>query len=366
VRVAVVHDYVTQRGGAERVVLAMLEAFPGAPLYTSLYDPERTFPAFGDADVRPLPMNRLPPLRRWHRLAFPLLARAFSRLEVPADVVVCSSSGWAHAARTRGRKVVYCHAPARWLYQPGRYLRGRRGPASAALLLLRPRLLEWDRRAAASAHRYVANSTEVSRRIRSLYGLEAEVLPPPPALEPGPDRAVDGIEPGFVLCVSRLLPYKNVDAVIGAVRSLPDERLVVVGSGPEHRRLAADAPANVSFCQSLADEELRWLYGACAAHVSASYEDFGLTPLEAAAFGRPSAVLRFGGFLDTVVEGETGVFFDEPTPQAIRTALVELRARAWDEDVLRRHADRFSKARFVRRLREIAEEEATFASGGNG
>ena len=357
-RVAVVHDYVTQRGGAERVVLAMLEAFPGAPLYTSLYDPERTFPGFRDADVRPLPMNRVAPLRRWHRLAFPLLARAFSRLEVPGDVVVCSSSGWAHAARTSGRKIVYCHAPARWLYQPDRYLRGRRGPASAALALLRPRLLGWDRRAAASADRYLANSTEVSRRIRSLYGFEAEVLPPPPALEPGPERAVEGLEPGFLLCVSRLLPYKNVDAVIGAVRSLPDERLVVVGSGPEHRRLAADAPASVRFCQSVSDEELRWLYRASAAHVSASYEDFGLTPLEAAAFGRPSAVLRFGGFLDTVVEGETGVFFDEPTPQAIRTALVELRGRAWDEDVLRRHADRFSKARFVRRLRELVETEA--------
>ena len=148
---AVVHDYVTQRGGAERVVLAMLEAFPSAPLYTSLYDPERTFPGFRDADVRALPMNKLALLRRRHRLAFPLLARAFSGLEVQADVVFCSSSGWAHGVRTRGRKVVYCHAPARWLYQSDRYLRRGRGPASAALAAFRPRLLEWDRRAAATA-----------------------------------------------------------------------------------------------------------------------------------------------------------------------------------------------------------------------
>jgi glycosyltransferase involved in cell wall biosynthesis len=358
VRVAIVHDYVTQRGGAERVVLRMLEAFPGAPLYTSLYDPDRTYPGFRSADVRPLATNRLVPLRRWHRLAFPVLATAFSRLDVDADVVFCSSSGWAHAARTRGRKVVYCHAPARWLYQTDRYLRGRRSAASAALALLRPRLLEWDRRAAASAHRYLANSTEVSRRIRSLYGIDAEVLPPPPALEPGAERPVAELEPGFFLCVSRLLPYKNVDAVVAAFRALSDERLVVVGSGPEQRRLAADAAANVRFCPSVTDEELRWLYGACVGHVSASYEDFGLTPLEAASFGRPSAVLRFGGFLDTVVEGKTGVFFEEPTPAAIHDALVRMRNRGWDETILRAHAEQFSGARFVRRLEEVAAAEA--------
>ena len=360
-KVSVVHDYVTQRGGAERVVLAMLEAFPRAPLYTSLYEPDRTFPGFRDADVIAMPMNRFVPLRRWHRLAFPLLAQAFSRLEVPGDVVVCSSSGWSHAARSTGRKIVYCHTPARWLYQPDRYLRRRRGPASAALALLRPRLLEWDRRAAASAHRYLANSSEVGTRIRSLYGVEAEVLPPPPALEPGPERPVAALEPGFFLCVSRLLPYKNVDAVVRAFRGLPDERLVIVGSGPEHRRLAAEAPTNVRFLLSVTDEELRWLYGACAAHISASYEDFGLTPLEAASFGRPSAVLRFGGFLDTVVEGETGAFFDEPDQDSIRAAVAEVRGRAWDEDVLRAHADRFSTTRFVQRLREIVQAEAEAA-----
>jgi len=358
VRVALVHDYLTQRGGAERVVLSMLRAFPDAPLYTSLYDPARTFPEFRGADVRPSPLDRIPPLRRRHRLAFPLLAPTFSHLDVPGDVVLASSSGWAHGARVAGRKIVYCHAPARWLYQPDRYLRGRRGAGSAALGVLSRRLIRWDRAAAASADRYLANSTEVARRIRELYGLEAEVVPPPPALvADGPARPVDGVEPGFVLCVSRLLPYKNVDAVVR-----PGERLVVVGSGPEARRLAAEAPPNVRFLSELADDELRWLYGACAAHVSASYEDFGLTPLEAASFGRPSAVLRFGGFLDTVVEGVTGTFFDEPKPEPIRAAVVELLHTSWDDAALRGHADRFSEPRFVERLRSIVADEAANSS----
>jgi glycosyltransferase involved in cell wall biosynthesis len=360
--VAVVHDYLTQRGGAERVVLAILEAFPRAPLYTSLYDPARTFADYRDVDVRPLWLNRLAPLRRWHRLALPVLAPAFAGLDVRADVVVCSSSGWAHGVRTAGRKIVYCHAPARWLYQPERYLRGRRGPAGVMLGLLRRRLIEWDRRGAASADRYLANSTEVARWISSLYGIEAEVLPPPPALDPqGPQRPVPGIEPGFALCVSRLLPYKNVDAVVEAFARMR-EQLVVVGSGPEQRKLAARAPENVRFVSAVEDDELRWLYRSCSIHVSASYEDFGLTPLEAAAFGRPSAVLRFGGFLDTVIDGATGIFFDEPTPEAVRAAVEEARGRTWGGETLRRHADRFSKRRFVDRLRTVVAEELGQAS----
>src|SRR5436189_353008 len=119
-RIALVHDYLTQRGGAERVVLSLTRAFPDAPLYTSLYDPAGTFREFADVDVRPLALNAIATLRQRHRLALPLLAAAFSRLEVPADVVVCSSSGWAHGAQVEGRKVVYCHTPARWLYQPDR------------------------------------------------------------------------------------------------------------------------------------------------------------------------------------------------------------------------------------------------------
>src|SRR4051812_17705186 len=122
--VAIVHDYLTQRGGAERVVLAMNRAFPDAPIYTSLYDPDGTYPEFATIDVRTAPLNRVPALCRYHRGAFPVLAPTFSAMNIDADVVVCSSSGWAHGVRTAGYKIVYCHAPARWLYQTDRYLAG--------------------------------------------------------------------------------------------------------------------------------------------------------------------------------------------------------------------------------------------------
>jgi glycosyltransferase involved in cell wall biosynthesis len=356
-KVAISHDYLTQRGGAERVVLSMLRAFPQAPLYTSLYDAEGTFPEFGAADVRVTGLDRIAPLRQHHRLALPLLPATFARLRVSADVVLCSSSGWAHATRVDGRKVVYCHTPARWLYQSAHYLSERQLAAKAGLAVLRPYLLRWDRRAAATSDRYVANSTVVRDRIRHAYGIDAEIVPPPPALAPrGPSQPVDGVEPDFFLCVSRLLPYKNVASVIGAFSSGDEERLVVVGGGPEEDRLRARAGACVRLLGTVTDEQLRWLYGACAGVIAASYEDYGLTPLEGATFGKPSAVLRWGGFADTVEEDKTGIFFERPEANEIRDAVRELRARSWESDEIAAHAKRFSQQAFAHRLRQIVDE----------
>ena len=179
--VAIAHDYLTQRGGAERVVLSLMRAFPGAPVHTTLYEPDGTYPEFADADVRTSPLNRFGALRRDHRLALPLLAPASSWTRIEADVVVASSSGWAHGFRTSGRTVVYCHNPARWLYQTVEYLGGSpwRSPFGAPVMALRPALRRWDRRAAARVDVYVANSRVVQRRIADTYGREAELLPPP-------------------------------------------------------------------------------------------------------------------------------------------------------------------------------------------
>ena len=354
-KVAIVHDYLTQRGGAERVVLSLTRAFPEAPVYTSLYNPARTFPELGEIDVRTLPINHVAPLRTHHRAALPLLAPSFSRLRVSADVVICSSSGWAHGAQVEGRKIVYCHTPARWLYQSDRYLRNRGRAVHAVAGLLQSSLKKWDKRAAASAEIYLANSTVVAERIKSVYGIDAEVVPPPPAITPdGPMQGIKGLEPGFILCVSRLLPYKNVDAVVESFASLPDEKLVVAGSGPQERALRAAAGANVMFAGQVSDAQLRWLYSNCEALVAASHEDFGLTPLEAASFGKPTAALRWGGFLDTVDEAVTGVHFDEPTAIDIEGAVRKLRASKWQAATIQRAVARFSEERFIERVVETA------------
>jgi glycosyltransferase involved in cell wall biosynthesis len=362
--VALVHDYLTQRGGAERVVLSMLRAFPGAPVYTSLYAPSETFPEFGEAEVRASWLNHLGMLRQHHRWALPLLAPTFASSEVRADVVLCSSSGWAHSVATTGRKVVYCYTPARWLYQSAVYEAGVGVFARTALRLLRPSLLRRDRLAAGQASRYVAVSTVVRDRIRAAYGLEAEVLPPPLAIErQRPARRPAGIEPGFFLLISRLLSYKNVGAVVEAFAGMPARRLVIVGAGPEERRLRRAAPPNTSFEGVVADDELRWLYCNARGVLAASYEDFGLTPLEGASFGVPSAVLRWGGYLDTVVEDETGVFFDSPCAADIRRAVSRLDRVDWDQTVLRAHAAGYSESTFIERLREIVAQERAHRRG---
>jgi glycosyltransferase involved in cell wall biosynthesis len=338
------------------VVLSLTRAFPQAALYTSVYEPGETFPAFRQVDVRTTWINHAAVLRRRHRLALPLLAPAFGRLRVDAEVVICSSSGWAHGIRTTGRKIVYCHTPARWLYQPDRYLRAR-SPARLPLALMRGFLERWDRRAAASADLYVANSTFVQRLIRDVYGIEARVLAPPHGVDPAGDHSsLIEAEPGFFLCVSRLLPYKNVDALATAFARLPHERLIVIGTGPDEARLRRIAPPNVVFAGVANDEQLRWAYANCRALVAPSYEDFGLTPLEAAAFGRPSVALRWGGYLDTVVEDVTGVFFDEPTPEAIGRAVEAALQNDWHPELLVERAEQFSEARFIDRIRALAAE----------
>jgi glycosyltransferase involved in cell wall biosynthesis len=352
VRVAIVHDYLTQRGGAERVVLAMSDAFPAAPIYTSLYEPEATFPEFAGRDIRTLWVNRLAPLRTHHRLAFPLLGPAFSSLNVDADILLCSSSGWAHAARTTGRKFVYCHSPAKWLYRSDEYLGAApKSFARAALRALERPLRVWDAHAARSAETYVANSTAIAALILAVYGLNAEVVPPPVVLDAsGPRSPAAGVEPGFFLSVARPLPYKNVDRVVEAFSLLPDARLVLVG-GTAH----AKARPNVTVLTDISDSELRWLYANCRGLVAAAHEDFGLAPLEAAAFGKPTAALRAGGFLDTVVPGETGVFFETLDPAAVAAAVTALGARTFDENRLRQQAAAFSRERFVARLHDVVQ-----------
>jgi glycosyltransferase involved in cell wall biosynthesis len=339
-------------------MLSTAKAFPDSPIYTALYEPTRTFPEFQLLPVRTLPLNRLSVLRHDHRRALPLLAQAYSRLLLDVDVLLCTSTGWSHGIRTTGRKVVYWHSPAKWLYHNDQYRGAGRRMGNAALLVLRKPLMRWDRRAVETVHRHLCSSSSVRERLARVYGVQAEVVPCPVTFgAAGPSEPVD-CEPGYLLCVSRLLPYKNVDVVVDAFRQLPTRRLVVVGTGPEEQRLKAGASSNVTFIRSVSEAQLRWLYQHSVAVITPSREDFGLVPIEAACFGIPALALRAGGFLDTVVESATGVFFDHVDAGEVIRGVEDVLSRKWDDVRIRDHADAFSEARYAERLRAVVEKES--------
>jgi glycosyltransferase involved in cell wall biosynthesis len=350
---ALAHDYLTQRGGAERVVAAWCAGWPNAPLFTSLYEPDETFPSFRTANVEPSWLNHVGPIRRHHRFALPLLAPTMSAHRLDADVVLASSSGWAHGVGTTGRLVVYCHAPARWLYQHERYQRdGTLGPgASFAARALGPSLRRWDRRAARRADQYLVNSRYTRDLVGEIYGIDATVIAPPVtslALDDEPEDLCD------VLTVSRLLPYKNVDAVLEVARRMPELRFRVVGDGPQAESLQRAAPTNVTFVGEVGDDRLAREYAGCRVHLALSHEDFGITPLEAASLGRPTVARAFGGYLDTLDE-TTGVLVDESTLSAasVRDALESALAREWDEGRIRARAGQFDVATHLGRIGEV-------------
>lgn len=374
-KVAIAHDYLTQRGGAERVVLAMARAFPDATIHTLLYDPDETFPEYADLDVRTSRLNRVAFLRRHHRVALPLLPFAARSIDIDADVVLVSSSGWAHGVRTRGRKIVYCYTPARWLHQSARYLGDHPGLwQTLVLVMLRPFLLVWDRRSARTAAAYLTISSLVQDRVQAAYGLASTVVPAPwPDTRSHPSEPLAGVSDWldgrpYEICVSRLLPYKNVRQVVAAYAEEPARRLIVVGRGPEEEALKELAGSNVLFLQNISDAQLAWLYRGCTALIAISYEDFGLTPLEAASFGKPSVVLRWGGFLETQVEGVTAVFVDQPTTEALRPALRQVDEHPWDPVAIAAHAAGYGEDVFIATIRKAVDEQLALgrAARGNG
>jgi glycosyltransferase involved in cell wall biosynthesis len=196
----------------------------------------------------------------------------------------------------------------------------------------------------------------VRDRVARYWGVDAEVLYPPHGAnlitEPEP---VSGLEPGYLLAVSRLVPHKRLEVLTEAMEHLPDQRLVFVGSGPLARTLRLAAPANCVFLERISDAQLAWLYANAVALLSAAHEDLGLAPLEAMAYGTPVAVLRAGGFLETVVEGETGLFFERPEPTEVVRAVRGLLAHSFDSELIAKHAQRFDEASFAEQLHHFAE-----------
>lgn len=359
---AVVHDYLNQCGGAERVALELVRTWPGAPLYTSLYRPGSTFADFRQVDVRVSSLDRLPVDAGFRALAplYPLAFRSLGRLS--EDVVISSSSGWAHGVRTApgSLHIVYCHTPARWLYRREDHLGRSLGPVLLAPLL--GPLRRWDQSAARRADIYVANSRQVQTRIRAVYGRESEVIYPPVSV----DRFTPRPRGERLLVISRLLPYKRVDLVVRAA-SRAGIGLDVVGVGPQLEELRALAAPGVTFHGRVDERGVAELLEGCRALCVAGTEDFGMAPVEAGAAGKPVVAYAAGGALETVQDGINGALFAEPTEDALLAAIRRADALTTSPEQIARLASRYSVAAFRERLsvlvaRGLAERASQPAS----
>lgn len=357
-RIAIVHDYLVPYGGAERVVETLHRLWPDAPVFTSLYDPASMPPAFEEMDVRTSALQSLPGLRRRWKLGLPLYPAAFRRLDLSGyDVVVSSSSGWAHGVvpAPSAVHVVYCHTPARWIYRPQSYGRVER----LAIAPLMPALRRWDRSSATRATAYVANSATVRERIFAHYGRPARIVHPPVET-----RRFAVAEPeDYYLCAARLTGYKRIDLAVEACRQI-GERLLVVGDGPALRGLRRAAGRRAEFLGRVSDRDLAGLMARCKAFIVPAEEDFCIAAVEAMAAGRPVIGYARGGLRETVLPERTGVLFFEQSPRALAAAMARADRLQLDPQRIRAHALTFDESVFETRMHGLVTELAEESLGG--
>ncbi|MCS6802493.1 MAG: glycosyltransferase [Chloroflexota bacterium] len=350
-RVAIVHDWLNQTGGAENVLDVLHELYPDAPIYTSMYDPVLMHPKYRQWDIRTSFMQRLPGVTRHHQPYLPLYPLAFESFDLSAyDLVISNSSGFCHGVVTRPEAVHinYCLTPPRYCWMLPQYLeRERVGRVARRLLpILVSALRLWDAVASQRVDHFIGISRAIAARIRKFYRRDAEVIYPPVETSRfAPQREVGE----YYLIVSRLIPYKRVDLAIRAFNLL-GKPLWIVGDGRDRPALERIAGPTIRFLGRLPAGEVERLFAQCRALIFPGEEDFGITPVEAQAAGRPVVAFGAGGALETVLDGQTGVFFHEPTAESLAEAVERVERLPFDPDQAVRWARTFDTAIFRERL----------------
>ena len=364
-RVAITTDWLNSFGGAERVLIELHRLFPEAPVYTSVHDPAGLPVSMRGWDVRTSFLQRLPMAPRKHQMYLPLMPLAFEQFDMREyDIVLTTSSACAKGVLLQpgAMNICYCHTPPRYLWdQYHDYTRAH--PARALIAPVAHWLRLWDRVAADRVDQFVANSHEVAARIQKHYRRDATVVYPPvdvDRFQPNGKPAED-----FYLVVSRLVDYKRIDLAIQAATRL-GRRLLVVGEGPARKSLQAGAGPSVRFLGGLSDSEVADLMARCRAFVFPGWEDFGIAPVEAQAAGRPVIAYGRGGAVETVVDGATGVLFDEQTVESLIEGMLALDRLPIDAAVCRQNAERFSSSVFRERIAGIVDGHRATQGLGRG
>ncbi|MBU1092370.1 glycosyltransferase [Patescibacteria group bacterium] len=355
-KIAIVADWLTSRGGAERVVVALAEAFPHADIFTSVFKPE-IFPEFAHRKVKTSFLQTMP-LGKKHQLWPTLRPLAFELLNLDSyDIVISSASAEAKGVITKPETlhICYCHTPTRYYWSHYHYYlkHPEFGWLNPLVQLVLPSLINklrlWDRVAADRVDVFIANSRTTQTRIKKYYERESVIVHPPVDAS----RFSISNEVGdYYLIVGRQTAYKRTDLAITAFNSLKLP-LKVVGTGPALKKWMLGAKKNISFLGRLSDAEVAKYLSGCRALIMPQEEDAGIVPLEAMASGRPVVAFGRGGATETIIDGKTGVFFDQQTPVALAEAVERSQTIAWQPTVIQQHAHKFDTSNFKNKIKEF-------------
>lgn len=357
-KLALVHDWLNQIGGAEDVLDSLVENFPGSPIYTSIYAPDLMPAHYQDWDIRTLWIDKLPGIHQHHQPYLPFYPLAWNGLNLSDyDVILSNKSGFCHGLHFPSSTVhvCYCLAPTRYVWQLDHYI-AREGFGKLIELALRPLIAvmkRWDYDAAQGVSHFIAISTDIQQRIKTYYNRDSVIIFPPvdtARFQPVPQEQVED----YYLVVSRLIPYKRIDLAVRAATQL-GLRLKVGGKGRDMERLQAMAGDTVEFLGYVPDEDLPELMAKCKAFLFPGLEDFGITPVQAQSAGRPVIAYAGGGALDTVIPGETGELFDAMSLESLIKVMQNFDANRYNPDVIRQHAQKFDISVFKAQIQSFVE-----------
>jgi glycosyltransferase involved in cell wall biosynthesis len=367
-KVAIVHYWLVQMRGGEKVVEALCEMFPDADIFTHAYDPSQISATIKRHRIRTTFIGRLPRAVRLYQAYLPLMPLALEQLDLrDYDLVISSESGPAKGVLTRpdACHICYCHTPMRYIWNMYNEYRATANPLLRAIIpLLASPLRKWDVLSAARVDSFVSNSHNVAQRVTKYYRRASTVIHPPVDVDHFRPTPL-GEEQGFYLCAGQLVSYKQTSLAIDACNRL-GRQLVVVGEGSQRDELTRLAGPTVHFTGRLSDEALRAYYGQCRALIFPGEEDFGIVPVEAMASGRPVIAFGRGGATETVVPGVTGILFEKQTTDSLVDAINRFEAMPapFDPMELAAHARRFSKDRFKMAMGQAVEEALAVSRQG--
>ncbi|NUN65102.1 glycosyltransferase family 4 protein [Pseudanabaena biceps] len=356
-KIALVHDYLTQRGGAERVFELLCKHFPTADIYTSIYDRQNTID-LGDRPVHTTFLQNIPATRKYFRLFAPFYYSAFSSLNLKEyDLILSSSASFAKGVQKRPNAIhiCFCHNITRFLWDTNTYLReyGAYSVLKPLIELVFKIMRQQDITYAQSPDYYIANSTTVAKRIQETYKRDAVVIN-----YPIDDRRFTFADQkdNYCLVSSRHLSYKRLDIIVEAFNSL-NLPLIITGEGPETTQLRSKAHNNIKFLGHVSDRDRCELMAKAQFVIVAALEDYGLVPIEANASGTPVIAYGAGGVLDTQISGLTGILFEQQTSASLKNAIIEAQAVQWDYAKIRDHAiSNFSEAIFFQKVDQMIAE----------